>query len=265
MHKLDLENEVNAFLDSKAFSDPSYNGLQVEGRDEVKKIVTAATASLAAIDAAIEQNADALIVHHGLFWKGANPKVIGVMKNRLQALMEANLNLYAWHLPLDANASLGNNRFLLELLGVSEFDYVEPGDKTSIAMQGTLDEALSVQEICGILCSQLDTRVQIIGSASEDLLIDKVAVCTGSGSFLLDDNPRPNFEALITGEVNEQTYHFAQETGTVVFVVGHHASEQDGVRFLGEYLAQKYGLEHHHLHFTLEKDVPWFEAIDDNE
>ncbi len=262
MDHLSLEKIINTYLETGRYQDVSCNGLQIEGRPEVNRIATAATASLEAIDAAVEAGADALIVHHGLFWKGASPRLVGVMHDRVATALAAGLNLYAYHLPLDAHAELGNNRLLMEMLGALEFDYAVPGDPTSVGMVGRLEEPLSVNEICGILCAQLDTRVQVIGNPPSDLLIEDVAVCSGAGSALLDDNPRPDFDALITGDVNEQTYHLAAETGTVVFAVGHHASEQDGVRCLGDYLAQKYGLEHIHLHFALEKSVPWYESDD---
>lgn len=260
MINFELQKIIDDFLEAGDFKDVSYNGLQVEGKSEVKRIVTSADASLAAIDAAVNMQADALIVHHGLFWKGANPKVVGPLKERLAALLENGINLYAYHLPLDANLQLGNNRYLLEILDCDEFDYIEPGVKQSVAMLGSLSEPYSVKEICSILCEVLDTRVQIIGAPSDNLLINKVAVCSGAGSFLLDDDPRPPFEALITGEIKEQTYHLAHESGVVVFCVGHHASEQDGVRCLGEYLSLKHGLEHYHLQFDVEKSIDWYES-----
>ncbi len=260
MHIRELESCINTYLEVDKFKDPSLNGLQVEGFSDVTSIATAASASLEAIDAAVEQGADTLIVHHGLLWQGQDTRIVGTFKDRLNAILEANLNLLAYHLPLDAHLTLGNNRYLSDLLGLEDLDYVVPGNPLSIAMQGMLEEPLKVSEIAELLSDELDTRVSVLGNCDSQLLLNKIAVCSGSGSFLLDKNPSPNFEALVTGDVNEQTYHLAIESGTPVFVVGHHASEQGGIKRLGVFLSRKLGLEHQHLHFSLEKEVAVYDS-----
>lgn len=260
MQVRELESCINEYLEAGKFKDPSLNGLQVEGFSECTSICTATTASLEAIDAAVEEGADTLIVHHGLFWRGQDIRVVGTLKDRLNALLEANLNLLAYHLPLDAHLTLGNNRYLSDLIGLEDLDYVERGVMQSIAMQGVLPEPLTVEQLAFKLASELDTKVEVLGNCDPKLLLQKVAVCSGSGSFLLDDNPAPQFQALITGDVKEQTYHLASESGTPVFVLGHHASEQGGIKRLGNYLARRYGLEHRHLHFSVEKEVQTYEA-----
>lgn len=250
----ELTKYLDVFLDSAGFKDVSLNGLQVEGFGECTKIATAATASLESIDAAAERGADTLIVHHGLLWRGQNKAVTGTFKNRLNALLEANLNLIAYHLPLDANMELGNNRCLCDLLGIENPDYIVPGEPTSIGMFGQLRKSMNVHDIAEHLSACLDAPVQVLGNCGDDVIIHNAAVCSGGGSFLIDDDNNPKFDALVTGEVNEQTYHLAIESGTAVFVVGHHASEQGGVRRLGLHLAEKFGLEQEHLHFSLEKN-----------
>ncbi len=256
----ELESCINDYLEADKFKDPSLNGLQVEGFSECTSIVTAASASLEAIDAAVEEGADTLLVHHGLFWRGQDFRVVGTMKDRLNALLEANLNLLAYHLPLDAHLTVGNNRYISDIIGLEDIDYVQKGVMQSIAMQGFLAEPLTVEQLALKLSLELDTKVEVLGNCDSKLLLQKIAVCTGSGSFLLDDNPSPQFQALITGDVKEQTYHLSSESGTPVFVLGHHASEQGGIKRLGDYLSRRYGLEHRHLHFSMEKDVQVYDA-----
>ncbi|MGN0894588.1 MAG: Nif3-like dinuclear metal center hexameric protein, partial [Succinivibrio sp.] len=171
------------------------------------------------------------------------------------ALLEANINLLAYHLPLDVHFTVGNNRYLCDLIGLDEVDYIQKGDPRSIALKGILPEPLSIAQIGRKLSEALQTRVDVLGECDEELLLSEIAVCSGSGSFLVDNNPKTDFHALITGDVNEQTYHLAKESGTTVFAVGHHASEQGGVKRLGDHLARKFDLEHHHLRFNMEKEV----------
>lgn len=260
MQRSKLINYLDEYLQAKDFAyDPSVNGLQIEGFDEVEVVATSADASLDSIDAACELGADTLIVHHGLLWQGDDRSITGTFKDRVNAALEANLNLIAYHLPLDAHPKIGNNAFLCSLLGDGCSDYIVKGDKSSIAMRKVLNKPKSVGEICALLCKKLDCRVGIVGNVSEGFLLNDFAVCSGSGGSVIDKCRSPSFDALITGEINEQTYNAAIESGTVVFIVGHHASEQDGVRLLGENLAKTFNLTHHHLHFAYEKNIAWFE------
>jgi len=250
-----LKSYLDDYLEVSKFKDPSLNGLQVEGFAECNCIATACTASLEAIDAAIEEGADTLIVHHGLIWRGQLVPIVGAYRDRINALLESNINLLAYHLPLDAHKDVGNNRYLCDLLGLTEIDYIEKGVPQSIAMQGILQEPLTIKDVAQNLSDNLHTNVQVLGDCDENILLSTFAVCSGSGSFLVDENMAPSFHALVTGDVNEQTYHLAKESGTPVFVVGHHASEQGGIKRLGDHLARAFDLEHHHLHFNVEKDL----------
>ena len=259
----ELTSYLDKLLQVRDFKDASYNGLQVAGPTEVKKIATACTASLEAIEAAAKAGADTLIVHHGLFWHGADPCLVGNYYARVKALMEHNINLLAYHLPMDAHLEWGNNAYLAHILGCDSLDYVVPGDRASIGMRAHLMNPLSVQEIVSILCHRLDTKVTLLGHLSEDMMLEDLAICSGSGSFLLDNNKNPDFQALITGDVNEQTYHMAEETGTLVFVLGHHASEQEAINILGGHLASNFNVEHVATHFTYEKSALTF-AYDGN-
>lgn len=258
MHIQDLTSYLDELLDVQAFSDPSYNGVQVAGPEEIKKIATACTASLEAIDEAVENGCDALLVHHGMFWKGASPCLVGNYFQRVQSLIDGKLNLLAYHLPMDAHMEYGNNAVLARLLKADNIDYVEPGDKRSIAVRARLSKPLTPTEVSAILSYYLDTKVAVIGALSDELRLDDFVICSGAGSSFLDNNKCPNFQALITGEYQEQTYHMAVETGTLVFVVGHHASEQLAIGNLGEHLADKFNLKLHKTHFTYEKDLVTF-------
>lgn len=172
MHIRELTDYLDSFLDIKAFSDPSYNGLQVEaGPEEVLKIATACTASLEAIDAAVESGADALIVHHGLFWKGASPVLTGNYMQRVQSLIEGKMHLLAYHLPMDAHAELGNNAVISHMLGGDIQDYATPGDKRSIALRTKLASPLTVREIAAVLTKRLDTAVSVMGNLTEDVMM----------------------------------------------------------------------------------------------
>ncbi len=250
----ELADYIGNLLDVSSFSDYSINGLQVEGRRDIKKIVTSTTASLDAINAAVELNADALLVHHGLLWKGAVAPVAGAMRLRYKALLENNINLFAYHLPLDANMELGNNRYLCDLVDVAAPEYLEKGNPQSIGMQGILKQPSSVADLAHKLTVNLKSPVQVLGRKNESDVISSVAVCSGSGSFIVDDNTNPGFDALITGDVKEQTFHFAAENNIAVFAVGHHASEQGGIANLGSRISHDLNLEVIFKSFSVEAD-----------
>lgn len=254
-HITALVSYLDELLAVRDFKDPSYNGLQIEGAQEVHKIVSAATASLEAIDEAVEVGADLLLVHHGLFWRGANPCLVGNYYQRVKTIMDNNINLLAYHLPMDAHLHWGNNAYLAHILGCDSVDYIVPGDKSSIAMRARLREPLTLEEMVAVLCQRLDTRVTVLGEISPDMLLEDVSICSGAGSFVLDDNKCPDFQILISGDINEQTYHMAKETGTVVLVVGHHASEQEAMHLLAAHVAEQFDLEHVATHFAYEKNA----------
>ena len=257
MHIDELIAYLHSYLDVGSFSDASLNGMQIEGFKNCTKIATAVTASLEAIDAAIEEGADTLLVHHGLLWKGQMSPIRGTLKERYSAILESNINLLAYHLPLDANREVGNNSYLCSLLDLKNTDYVSAGDPTSIAMKGNFESKKSIS-----LADSLQCKVQVLGNCDRNALISDVTVCSGSGSFLIDSNYVPKFEALITGDVNEQTYHMAKETGTPVFVLGHDASEQGGIKLLGDHIARRFDIEHIHLHFNVENEVAVYDYSD---
>ncbi len=253
-----LVSELDALLDVSAFKDASYNGLQVQGRDEIQHIVTAADASQMNIERAADCGADALIVHHGLFWRGADPRAVGPLGRRIRTALAADLNIIAYHLPLDGHPVWGNNSCLTALFDYKARDFLVPGDKTSLAMIMELKAPVSVQDAAQLLARRLRTKVEVLGVNDPVRGLHRIAVCSGSGSFLVDEGMIAGCDALITGDVHEQTYALAKEQGLTVFAAGHHATEQDGVCVLGETAAAQFGLQHQHLPYEQELSSLWY-------
>lgn len=237
-----LVNYCDALLDSAAFNDYCPNGLQVEGRAEVTRVVTGVTASQALVDAAVEAGADLLLVHHGYFWKGEGAAITGIKQRRLKALLSNDLNLLAYHLPLDVHAELGNNVQLARLLGWSIAGGLEPGNPRSVGLHGELPEPMSGEELAGQLAAALHR--QPLHVAGNTRPIKRLAWCTGAAQGYIDKAIALGVDAFITGEISEPTVHAARENGIHFFAAGHHATERYGVQALGEHLAERYGIEH---------------------
>ncbi|SDU21989.1 Nif3-like dinuclear metal center hexameric protein [Halopseudomonas salegens] len=232
----------NQLLDSEAFADYCPNGLQVEGRDSVHKIVSGVTASQALVDAAIAADADLLLVHHGYFWKGEPAAVVGSKQRRLKALLGHELNLLAYHLPLDVHAEVGNNTQLARLMGWQISGGLEPGNPRSVGLHGELLHACSGAE----LALQLDQVLERspLHIAGHDRPIKRIAWCTGAAQGYIDKAIALGVDAFVSGEISEPTVHAARENGIDYFAAGHHATERYGVRALGEHLAERFGLQH---------------------
>lgn len=237
-----LTNILNQLLEPHAIKDYCPNGLQVEGRDEIRKIVTGVTASQALLDAAVAEGADAILVHHGYFWKGESEVVTGMKQRRLKTLLTHDINLFAYHLPLDVHPELGNNAQLAKLLGIKVRRGLEPWDKKSVAMVGKFDEPLSGQALAIRLGERLGRPALHCGE-SGPALIETVAWCTGGGQSYINLAAEQGIDAFISGEASEQTIHTAREMGMHFFAAGHHATERYGVKALGEWLAAEHGLE----------------------
>ncbi|MGO1247540.1 MAG: Nif3-like dinuclear metal center hexameric protein [Oceanisphaera sp.] len=236
MNNLELEQLLNAQLNVAAIKDYCPNGLQVEGKSEVNKIITGVTASQALIDQAILANADAILVHHGYFWKGENEQVRGMKRQRLKALLAHDINLYAYHLPLDIAPELGNNAQLAALLNIVNTGPLEPGNALSVARYGELATPLSGEQLNERLQSVLGRSILHVGD-SAPAQIRRVGFCTGGGQGFIDLAAAQGMDAFITGEVSEKTVHVARECGIHFFAAGHHATERYGVKALGEWLA----------------------------
>jgi len=239
-------DQLLAYLDKllgvKQFEDYCPNGLQVEGQDSIRRIVTGVTASQALIDAALVQEADTLLVHHGYFWKGEEARITGIKKQRLQALLGHDINLFAYHLPLDAHPLLGNNAQLGRVLGLDVEGRLMPekGD-ASIGLTGRLPDVMTAQEFASHLESVLGRTVVHVGDSDDE--IETVGWCTGGAQGYINLALQQGMDAYISGEISEQTTHFARETGIHYFACGHHATERYGVKALGEHLAGQFGVE----------------------
>lgn len=241
MNNLELEQLLNKQLNTQAIRDYCPNGLQVEGRTGVQHIVTGVTASQALIDQAVALNADAILVHHGYFWKGEAPSVRGMKRHRLKALLANDINLYAYHLPLDIAPVLGNNAQLADLLGIQVTGPLEPDNALSVAMRGELTTPVSGTELAASIEQKLGRTVLHVGETGPQQ-IRRIGWCTGGGQGYIELAAEQGMDAFISGEVSEQTVHSARELGIHFFAAGHHATERYGVKALGEWLAVEYGL-----------------------
>ncbi|MDU5780876.1 MAG: type 2 GTP cyclohydrolase I [Pantoea sp.] len=237
MNHYELENIVNQQLNSGAFSDYAPNGLQVEGRTEVKTLITGVTASQALVDEAVARNADAILVHHGYFWKSEPAVIKGMKRNRLRALLANDINLYGWHLPLDAHPTLGNNAQLAKLLDIEVKGEVQP-----LVFWGELSTPLSGEALAQRIEEKLG-RTPLHCGDNAPAQIRRVAWCSGGGQGFIDSAAAFGVDAYITGEVSEQTIHSAREQGLHFFAAGHHATERGGIKALGEWLASEHGLD----------------------
>ena len=237
MNHYELENIVNQQLNSSAFSDYAPNGLQVEGRAEIKTLITGVTASQALVDEAVARNADAILVHHGYFWKSEPAVITGMKRNRLRALLANDINLYGWHLPLDAHPTLGNNAQLAKLLDIEVKGEVQP-----LVFWGELTTPLSGEALAQRIEEKLG-RTPLHCGDNAPAQIRRVAWCSGGGQGFIDSAAAFGVDAYITGEVSEQTIHSAREQGLHFFAAGHHATERGGIKALGEWLASEHGLD----------------------
>jgi dinuclear metal center YbgI/SA1388 family protein len=237
-----LVDALDGLLDPTSFTDYGPNGLQVEGRTKVRSLVTGVTASLALIDAAIAEGADAILVHHGLFWRGQDGRVTGWMKQRLARLLLHNVNLLAYHLPLDAHPSLGNNAQLALRLGVSVYEGA--AGRFGSQSLGFLGQRHSAP--AAALAAQIE---HVLGRsvtlvAEPDRTIERVALCTGGAQSYFEAAIAAGADVFITGEISEPQAHFARESGVAYIACGHHASERYGVQAVGAHVAQLLGLTH---------------------
>ena len=237
-----LVEYCNTLLDSAAFQDYCPNGLQVEGREQIRVLVTGVTASQAMVDAAVAAGADMLLVHHGYFWKGESAPITGIKQRRLKALLGNDVNLLAYHLPLDVHAELGNNTQLARLMGWSVTAGLEPENPRSVGLQGELPTPISGSEVAAHLASMLNREPLHI--AGNDRPIKRIAWCTGAAQGYIDKAIALGVDAFVTGEISEPTVHAARENGIHFFSAGHHATERYGVKALGEHLAERFGIEH---------------------
>lgn len=236
MLRTELERYLQTFLNVDAYKDYAPNGLQVEGKNEIGKIVTGVTACQALIDAAIELKADAILVHHGYFWKSEPEVITGFKQKRIKSLLMNDMSLFGYHLPLDAHEELGNNAELGKIWNLQDIT-PEPG----LVRLGELKQALPIGEFTEKVSASLNRQALHLPGGPE--MVKTVAWCSGGAQGYIDQAIKWNADVYISGEVSEQTTHLAKECGIHYLAAGHHATERVGVQALGEHLQSKFGLE----------------------
>ena len=231
-------------LEITRFRDYCPNGLQVEGCSEIKILVSGVTASLALLERAVLLNADAVLVHHGYFWRGEDMRVVGQKHKRLKLILENDLSLFAYHLPLDMHPQLGNNVQLAHRLGLRPTARFGDDDLGWIGEMA--DSAIcTIGDLAQHIEKTLGRRPLLIGST--DQLLGPVAWCTGAAHNMLDAAINAGASVFLSGEISEPTVHLARESGVAYLACGHHATERYGVQALGELIAKEFGVEHHFI------------------
>lgn len=236
----DLVAYTDDLLEIDRFQDYCPNGLQVEGKPQIQRLVSGVTASLALIEAAIERQADAILVHHGYFWRGEDARIVGLKQRRIKSLLDHNINLLAYHLPLDAHPVYGNNVQLGKRLQLTVEGQFGP-DKPAIGLYGRLAEPMLAVDFADHLEEKLGHRPLHIPATGNT--IQSLAWCTGAAQGYIEQALALGVDAYLSGEASEQTVHLAREGGIHFYAAGHHATERDGARALAEHLAQRFELE----------------------
>jgi dinuclear metal center YbgI/SA1388 family protein len=234
-----IETSLTELLRPAEFKDYGPNGLQVEGRREVRRLASGVTASLAFIDAALADGADALLVHHGLFWRGQDGRLTGWLKERVARLLRADVSLFAYHLPLDAHAELGNNAQLGRHLGLrADGRFGEQalgfiGDAADVPTAAALSERV-----------RSALRRAPLGLPGDGRPLRRIAWCSGGAQGFFEAAIAAGADAFVTGEISESQTHVSRETGVAFFACGHHATERYGAPAVAAWVAERHGLEH---------------------
>jgi dinuclear metal center YbgI/SA1388 family protein len=220
------------------------NGLQVEGVSSIHKIATGVTASLALIEKAIELGAQALLVHHGLFWQKDPYEIVGYRKKRIERAIKSDLNIFGYHLPLDAHPEVGNNVQLAKILGLEfERHWAIDASFPTLGWIGQTPNPISLKALTNLIANKLNREPLLISPDLNAPKIIKIAICTGAAQKFITELPQ-DIDVFITGEASESTTHLARELGVHFYAAGHHATERYGIKALGEHLAAQFGLSH---------------------
>lgn len=236
-----LVEEADRFLNAARIADYCPNGLQVEGRPQVRRIISGVTASQALLDAAVEAEADVVLVHHGYFWKGEDARVTGMKRRRLQTLLGHDISLLAYHLPLDLHPEVGNNVQLARQLEITVEGPLDPDNPKVVGLLGSLAEPMTARDFARRVQEVLGREPLLVEGAG---MVRRIGWCTGGGQGYIDDAIAAGVDLFLTGEASEQTFHSARENGVSFIAAGHHATERYGVQALGEYLARRFAIEH---------------------
>lgn len=238
MKRAELQFSLDKLLACDRFVDYCPNGLQVEGRDDIARVVCGVTANLALIERSIEVGADAIVVHHGWFWKGEDSRIVGIRKRRMELLLKHDINLFAYHLPLDAHPELGNNAQLAH-----QFGWLFDGVCVSqpLVHLGRLPRELMAGEFVQTVAKKMDREPFFVGD--EQKIIRRIGWCSGAAQGYFEHAINAGVDLFLSGEISEQTVHLARESGVSYLAAGHHATELYGVQALGRYLNTGFGLE----------------------
>ncbi|OTG93794.1 Nif3-like dinuclear metal center hexameric protein [Acinetobacter sp. ANC 3832] len=229
-------------LKTHEFKDYAPNGLQIEGKSEVKKILCAVTASQDAIEAAIAQNADLLLVHHGYFWKGEPYPITGMRGKRIKSLIQNNVSLVAYHLPLDSHPILGNNAAIADILELENIENLDVSEPHPIGNIGYLENAMSPEIFKNYVSERLGFNA--IHLPADKTTIQKVGFCTGGAQDYIGKAADQDCDAYISGEVSERTFYEAKELDVHYYACGHHATERYGVQRLGKAISEQFNIEY---------------------
>ncbi|MBH9553261.1 Nif3-like dinuclear metal center hexameric protein [Inhella gelatinilytica] len=238
VERAELERYLGDALAVGQFKDYGPNGLQVEGRPQVRKLMVGVTASRQVIEAAVTWGADALLVHHGLFWRGQDGRVVGWLRERLRLLLAHDINLLAYHLPLDAHAQWGNNATLGEKLG---WQADARFGEQNLGFLGSIESPVDAETLTGHVQATLGRPVHLL--PGDGRLIRRVAWCTGGAQGYFESAVASGADVFVTGEMSEPQFHLARETGVAFLAAGHHATERGGVQALGKHLAEQFDLD----------------------
>ncbi len=239
MQLIELSDYIGSELAVGRFRDYCPNGIQVEGRSQVKRLATGVTASYAVLEAAAEWGADAILVHHGYFWRNEDAVITGIKKRRIAYLLQKEISLLAYHLPLDAHPLWGNNAQLASRLGLVETGRFGEQD---VACHGSLVKPVSLAEFVRQIGERLQFEPLVAGQKQGN--VSRIAWCSGAAQGYFEQAIALGVDVFLSGEISENTVHIARESGVAYIAAGHHATERYGVQALGHHLAERFGLEH---------------------
>ena len=235
---------ADQLLQPQQWNDYCPNGLQVQGKSRISRLITGVTACQALLDRAVEEGADAVMVHHGYFWKGEPAELIGTKFKRIKTLIDNDISLIAYHLPLDGHMTLGNNAQLASILDFETTGKLDANNPQSLVFEGRLRNPLSGAELAEKISIKLNRKPLHIEPEGESRVIETIGWCSGGAQGMIDLAIDQGLDAYLTGEVSEQTFHQAREAGIHFYAAGHHATERYGVQAVGRYLADALGIEH---------------------
>ncbi|RUR08959.1 Nif3-like dinuclear metal center hexameric protein [Legionella sp. km772] len=238
----ELISYLDELLNTGKYNDYAPNGLQVEGSSHIKRIATAVTASEEVILEAVKWQADALLVHHGYFWRGEAPVITGMKKQRIKHLLLNEINLLAYHLPLDCHLELGNNACLAKFFPLQSISAHKVGNIDNLLWAGVLDKPVEADSLTELIARKLNRTPLHVSAIKQP--IRSIAWCSGGAQDYIEEAYKLGVDAYLSGEVSERTYYQAKELGIDYYACGHHATERFGIQTLGQHLANHYQLEH---------------------